>query len=158
MSNRESQQSGKKPGCSILNRHEQAEKQADDRSAQRNDIREDSVIEVDENENNDRRKENEQNNSLQLKPNNCVCHPKAQSGQYFNCRILPGDWFFAKAALAPQQQVADNGDVVIRFDGFIAFRTARVRKHNRFVCRKAGDADIQKASDDQAEKNEKEIR
>jgi hypothetical protein len=156
--NWETHQSGKKPGRSILNGRQQAEKQADDRSAQRNDIRKDSVIEIDENENNDCRREREQNDGLQLKPNNRVGRPKDQGCEYLNCRVLPGDRFLAKAALAAQQQVADNGDVVIGFDGFIAFRTARVRKHNRLVCRKPGDADIQKTSDDQAKKNEKEIR
>ena len=115
------------------------------------------MMEIDENQDNDCREENQQNNRFQLESNDRVCRPKDERRQHFNSRILPGDRFLARTALATQQQIADNRNVVIRLDRFVAFRTARVRKHHRFFCRKPGDTDIQKTTDDQAEKDDENV-
>lgn len=115
------------------------------------------MMEVNEDQDNDSREENQQNNRFQVKSNDRVCHPKDERSQHFNSWILPRDRFLARTALATQQQIADNGNVVIRLDRFFAFRTARVREHHRLLCRKPGDTDIQKTTDDQAEKDDENV-
>ncbi len=49
----ESRQSGYKLGCPILNGRQQAEQQPHDSSAQCNDVRKNSMMEIDENQDND---------------------------------------------------------------------------------------------------------
>ena len=116
------------------------------------------MVEVDKNQDNDCRKERQQDEGLQLEANNGVRRPKDDGGQHLNGRVLPGNGFFAETALATQQQIADNRDIVIRFDRLAAFRTVRVRKHNRFLRWEPGYADIQKTTDDQAEKDKEKVR
>ena len=54
------------------------------------------------------------------------------------------------AAAAPQQQVTQERDVVIGGDGLVAVRATGARRDDRLVARKAMNADVQEAADDEA--------
>ena len=54
-------------------------------------------------------------------------------------------------AFFAEEEVAYNGNIIIKFDGFFARGTEGVRFYNRFTARYPVYADIEKAADDGAE-------
>jgi hypothetical protein len=64
----------------------------------------------------------------------------------------------AIAATRAQNQVTDQGDVVVPTNGVIAARAMRAGKNNRLPPGQPRNADIQKAAENQAEEPNDDIR
>ncbi len=73
-----------------------------------------------------------------------------EPGEQFDGRIHRGNFCFAVAAFAAEENPAQDGNIVVRRDGLAAFRAARCGQHDGLVRGNPQDADIQKASDEQA--------
>ena len=69
----------------------------------------------------------------------------------FDCGIAPGDGLLAVAAARAKTDPAEEGDVVVPGDGVETVRAVRARLAQAAVVGQAGDADIEKASEEQAE-------
>ena len=62
----------------------------------------------------------------------------------------------AIAAFAAEKDPTEDGDVVVRLDGCLTARAVGRWGNNGFAFRNAGDANIQEAADDDAEKEKEE--
>jgi len=71
-------------------------------------------------------------------------------------RIAPCDTVLAIAAASAQQKKTEQRDIVANSDWSLAVRAVRGRPHDGFMARQATDADIQKATEGQPDKNSKD--
>jgi len=59
---------------------------------------------------------------------------------------LNGNGSFAVSASPSQQEIADQRDIIVKSDWFLAMRAVRARPDNRLLFRQPANADIQKAA------------
>ena len=85
------------------------------------------------------------------KPNLMKEQEGQQPVQRLYQRVAPGDGRMAGAAFCPQEEKADDRDIVIPADLVAALRAGRGGEDNRFLLRQPADADVEKRADDRAE-------
>jgi len=81
--------------------------------------------------------------------------PEAYSELYE--RITPRNGLFAVAAVAPEEEPAQEGDVVVPADRRSALWAAGTRVDDRLTIRYARDADVQEAAEDETYKEAEEL-
>src|SRR5262249_19314256 len=74
-----------------------------------------------------------------------------QTGDGFNRRVTKGNLRPALAAPSAKNEVAQDRNIVVSSDLFLAFRTMRPRNADRHSVRNAKDAHIKEATDHKAE-------
>jgi hypothetical protein len=124
---------------------------ADDDTGQGYLIRNDLVLQVDEGDHHQGRAEQKQDQKRKRRPESEKKRQCQQAVKQFDQRILDGYVLTAAAAFPAQQQVTDQGDVVIPADAVITVGTMGGRRDNRFPLGQAADADIEKRADNHAE-------
>src|SRR5882724_409150 len=77
--------------------------------------------------------------------------------QQFHNEVARADLRAAVAALATQREVTDKWDVVGPPDALVALRAMRWWSHDGLIERHPVDADIKKAADDRAKREDDEI-
>ena len=123
----------------------QQEKHRDAR--QRDHVGNDLVVEIDEGDDDEDRREKEGSWILKAQTVLPEHRPGKQGRQDLDQGIPGRDGLAAVPAPAPQDQPAQHGDVVVRADGFAAFRAVGGRKNDGFPLGYPPDADIEKTAD-----------
>ena len=67
--------------------------------------------------------------------------------------ILNGNGTMTITAPSPQQKIADQRNIIIKFDRFFALRAVGTRPDNRFLLRQSRNAYIQETADHRSKKD-----
>ena len=135
-------------------RQREAEREPDDDARERDDVRQDLVLEIDCEEDDERRRECQPGQEQPLGPDDEIVQQEEPACQGFDDRVARGNRGAAGRALAAEGQPAQQRHVVVPADLFLAGRAARRRVDDGGAAGQAIDADIEEAADHQPEQRD----